>query len=545
MASRFTVLIGFLLIAYSFLIFRLYNLELVKGGYYTARAESETLASEDLSANRGAIYFTDKNGGVLPAAINKNFPIIYAVPKAIEDPDEAANALAPILNMPVQTLRKIFSKPNDSYEMLEKKIDPSLAAQVEDLNIKGVYTDAVAERFYPMGAVASQVLGFVGPNPKDSGESGHYGIEEFYNSTLESVVSGSKNIIQGVDVNLTIDPNIQIEAEKILDDLVAANNATGGSVIVEDPQTGKILAMGSTPDFDPNDYSSSSIADFLSPTVQKVYEPGSVFKVLTMAAGIDAGKITPQTTYTDKGTVTVSGAKITNYDLLTHGAYGPGTTMTNVIEHSINTGAVFAEAQTGNDIFTNYLKKFGLNEKTGVDLPGEVAGNLNELTPKAPQVAFSTASYGQGVAVTPLEIINAIAAIANGGTLMRPYLNAALQPQVIRRVISTSTAEQVTGMMISAVDKAGVASIDGYSMAGKTGSAFIPDLVHGGYTNKLIDSYIGFGPTSNPKFIAMIRIDTLPESAIAALSVVPAFRDLSQYIINYYGIPPDRINGGH
>jgi cell division protein FtsI/penicillin-binding protein 2 len=541
MASRFAILIGLLLAGYSFLIFRLYNLELVKGGYYTARAESETLASEDLSARRSAIYFTDEKGGVLPAAINKDFPIIYAVPKAIEDPQEAANALAPVLNIPVDVLQKIFSKPNDSYEALEKKADSSVVTQVKNLNIKGVYADTAAERFYTMGSIASQVLGFVGPNTTDNGESGHYGIEEFYNSTLEGVVSGTKNIAQGVDVDLTIDPNIQIEAEKILDNLVAANNATGGSVIVEDPQTGRILAMGSTPDFDPNNYGSSSIADFLNSTMQKVYEPGSVFKVLTMAAGIDAGKITPQTTYDDKGSVTISGKKLTNYDFSTHGAYGPGTTMTNVIEHSINTGAVFAEGQTGNDIFTSYLKKFGLDEKTGIDLPGEVAGNLRQLKPKAPQVAFSTASYGQGVAVTPLEILNAIATIANGGTLMRPYLNAALKPHVIRRVISASTAEQVREMMVSAVDKAGVANIDGYSLAGKTGTAFIPDLVHGGYTDKVIDSYIGFGPTSNPKFIALIRIDTLPESAVAALSVVPAFRDLSQYIINYYGIPPDRM----
>ena len=530
MASRFAILIGLLLAAYSFLIFRLYDLELIKGGYYTARAESETLASENLSANRGSIYFTDHDGGLLPAAVDKDFPIIYAVPKAILDSEEAANTLAPILDMPVDALQKIFSKPNDSYELLEKKADPSVAAQVENLNMKGIYTDIASERFYPMGSVSSQVLGFVGPDAADNGESGHYGIEEFYN-----------NVLEGADINLTIDPNIQIEAEKILDDLVAANGATGGSVIVEDPQTGRILAMGSTPDFDPNDYSSSSIADFLNSMVQKVYEPGSVFKVLTMAAGIDAGKITPQTSYDDRGTVVVSGAKITNYDFKTHGAYGPGTTMTNVIEHSINTGAVFAEEKTGNDIFAGYLKKFGLGEKTGVDLPGEVAGNLSELAPKAPQVAFATASYGQGVAVTPLELVNAVAAIANGGTLMRPYLNAALDPQAVRRVVSASTAEQVTGMMVSAVDKAGIANIVGYSLAGKTGSAFIPDLVHGGYTDKLIDSYIGFGPTSNPRFIAMIRIDTLPESAIAALSVVPAFRELSQYIINYYGIPPDRM----
>ena len=541
MASRFTILISILFLAYSFLLFRLYNLELVKGGYYTARAESQALASEDLSTHRGAIYFTDKNANTLPAAINKDFPIIYAVPKEIQDPQEAANTLAPILNISATSLLAIFSKQNDLYESLSQKADSAIAAQVENLGIKGIYTHLSSERFYPMDSLASQSLGFVGPNEKNNGESGHYGIEEFYNTTLEGDISNGKEITGGADVNLTIDPNIQIEVEKILDDLVAKNNATGGTIIVEDPQTGKILAMASAPDFNPNIYASSSMASFLNPSVQKRYEPGSVFKVLTMAAGIDAGKITPETTYNDKGTVTVSGRKLTNYDFSKKGAYGPGTTMTNVIEHSINTGAVFAEEKTGNDIFTSYLKKFGLDEKTGIDLPSELRGNLNQLSPKAPQVAFSTASYGQGVAVTPIELLNAMAAIANGGTLMRPYISTAQNPQVIRRVISTSTADKVTGMMISAVDKAGVASIERYSLAGKTGTAFIPDLVHGGYTNTVIDSYVGFGPTSHPRFIALIKIDTLPESALASLCVVPAFRELSQYIINYYDIPPDRI----
>jgi cell division protein FtsI/penicillin-binding protein 2 len=259
-----------------------------------------------------------------------------------------------------------------------------------------------------------------------------------------------------------------------------------------------------------------------------------------MAAGIDAGKITPDTTYDDLGYVKVDGAKITNYDLTTHGPYGPGTTMTQVIEHSINSGAIFAENQIGNNIFENYMKKFRVNEKTEIDLPGEVAGTLNGLTPNAPQVNFDTVAYGQGVAVTPIELITAVGAIANGGVMMRPYVNAALSPQEVGQIITASTAKQVTQMMVDAVDLADVASISGYSLAGKTGSAFIPDLVHGGYTNQLIDSYIGFGPTSDPRFIALIRLNTLPSTAIAALSVVPAFKELSQYLINYYNIPPDR-----
>jgi cell division protein FtsI/penicillin-binding protein 2 len=310
--------------------------------------------------------------------------------------------------------------------------------------------------------------------------------------------------------------------------------------MVMDPMTGKILAMGSDPNFDPNNYGQFPLSDFLNTDVQGVYEPGSIMKVITMAAGIDSGKITPDTTYDDKGYVNINGAHITNYNLTTEGAYGAGTTMTEVIEHSINSGAIWAENATGNSIFLSYLKKFGLDQKTGIDLPGEVAGNTSQLTPNAPMVDWDTAAYGQGVAVTPVELVSAVAAIANGGTLMRPYINAALQPQEIRRVISTSTAEQVTQMMVDAVDLAQVAEINGYTMAGKTGSAYIPNPAGGGYLNELTDSYIGFGPTSNPKFIAFIRLNTIPVTSLAAETVVPAWNQLAQWIINYYNIPPDR-----
>ena len=229
-----------------------------------------------------------------------------------------------------------------------------------------------------------------------------------------------------------------------------------------------------------------------------------------------------------------------SHNLTTEGAYGSNTTMTEVIEHSINSGAIWAENATGNSIFLSYLKKFGLDQKTGIDLPGEVSGNMSQLTPKAPMVDWDTAAYGQGVAVTPVELVSAISAIANGGVLMRPYINAALQPQEIQRVISTSTAQQVTQMMVDAVDLAQVAEINGYTMAGKTGSAYIPNPAGGGYLNELTDSYIGFGPTSNPKFIAFIRLNTIPVTSLAAETVVPAWNQLAQWIINYYNIPPDR-----
>lgn len=539
MGIRFAIIIGCIFAGYGFLLFHLYQVQMIRGGYYLARAESESVA-DATAANRGVIYFTDSSGDLLPAALNQNFPLIYAVPEDITNPQSVASQLAPILNIPESNLLQTLSNPSSSYANIETKADPAAAATIQNLNLTGIYVDEIPERFYPEGAVASQVLGFVGPNATNGGESGHYGIEGYYNSTLSGIASGT-NFSSGANIDLTIDPNIQIEAEKILDDLVAANGATGGSVIVEDPRTGKILAMGATPDFDPNNYQSSTIADYLNTNVESQYEPGSIMKVLTMAAGIDAGKITPNTTYDDKGYVEVDGAHITNYNLSTHGPYGPNTTMTQVIEGSINTGAIFAENQTGNAIYLSYLKKFRLDQKTGIDLPGEITGDMSQLTSKAPQVDWDTAAYGQGVSVTPIGLVQAVAALANGGVMMRPYLNAALSPEVIGHPVSSSTARQVTQMMVDAVDDAHVANIAGYSLAGKTGSAYIPDLVHGGYLNELTDSYIGFGPASNPQFIAFIRLNTVPVTSLAAESVVPAWKELAQYIINYESIAPDRI----
>jgi cell division protein FtsI/penicillin-binding protein 2 len=537
MAYRFTTIVALLLIAFTYLGFHLYQLQLVKGDYYYAQAESEQSASASNNGNRGAIYFTDHNGNTLPAAIDQPFPLVYAVPTAVKNPAMTAATFAPILGMSATTLKAIFSRPGDQYELLINKADPAVAAKVTELNAPGVYTEFEPERFYPLSTAASQVLGYVGPNANNSGESGHYGLEGYYNGLLEGASSTGG---VGQDLTVTIDPNIQIEAEKILDNLVQTTGASGGDVMVMDPKTGKILAMGGDPSFDPNNYSQFPLTDFLNTDVQGVYEPGSIMKVVTMAAGIDAGKITPNTTYDDKGYVDVNHQHITNYNLTTEGAYGSGTTMTQVIEHSINTGAIWAENATGNDIYLSYLKKFGFNEKTGVDLPGEVAGNVSQLTAKAPQVDWDTAAYGQGVAVTPVELVSAVSAIANGGVLMRPYLNAALQPQEIRQVISPSTASQVTQMMVDAVDLAQVAEINGYSMAGKTGSAYIPNPAGGGYLNELTDSYIGFGPTSDPKFIAFIRLNTIPVTSLAAETVVPAWNQLAQWIINYYNIPPDR-----
>lgn len=543
---RFGIVVAAIFSAYAFLLFHLYQIQLAKGEYYKARAAAQLFVAGALEARRGIIYFEDKNGAQVAAALNKDFPIIYGVPKDIDDEREVAHQIAPLLGQPAEKLVDVLTKENDPYELLDDGVSPEVAQKIEALQIKGVYVGTKTKRVYPFGVSAAHLLGYVGPRSDGPGESGHYGIEGLYNERLAGVpgkISDNNDVTPsrpGEDIAFTIDSNIQIEAERILSALIKNHDARGGGIIVQEPGTGKILAMAGSPSFDPNTYSESAIGNFLNPMVQKVYEPGSVFKVFTMAIGIESGTITPETTYVDYGTLTMNGKTIQNYDLKTKGPYGK-VTMTSVIEHSINTGAVFAQQKIGRDIFRTYLEKFGFNEKTNVGLPGEVTNDIRRLNPKEKDIAFATASYGQGVAVTPLALINGISAIANRGTLMKPLVTADEEPVAVRQVISAHTAQQVAEMMISAIDKAGVAKIGGYTLAGKTGTAFIPDFEKGGYTDKVINTYVGFGPTRDPKFAILIKLDEPAGAPVAALTVVPAFRDLAQFILNYYNIPPDRI----
>jgi cell division protein FtsI (penicillin-binding protein 3)/stage V sporulation protein D (sporulation-specific penicillin-binding protein) len=260
-----------------------------------------------------------------------------------------------------------------------------------------------------------------------------------------------------------------------------------------------------------------------------------------MAAGIDAGIITPSSTYTDYGHVTINGKKITNWDQKT---YGPNITMTQVIERSINTGAVYAQQKIGREIFLKYLKLFGLEVPTGIDLPDEVSGSLKNLERKnAQDIDYATAAYGQGTSVTPIQMINAFSVLANGGLLMRPYMNANSEPYVIRRVVSEDTAKKVVNMILSAATKGGVATIPQFNIAGKTGTAFIPDFVHGGYLpDDYIHTFIGMAPASAPKLVIMIKLEK-PEvdKELAALTVVPAFRELAMFALNYLNIAPDNL----
>ena len=527
MAFRLFTLIAIFGLLFGLLGYGLYRLQIEKSPYYAQRAETQIAATNQLVLRRGQIFFTNRANQQVPAAFNRDYPAVYAVPKDIKDPVKTSAVLAPVISWPEANLATALNNPKSLFKLLVDKISPEVAQAVTDLSLPGIYINNKQYRFYPYNNLASQLLGFVGLNEKNPQPVGLYGVEKKWDVDLSA----------GKNLNLTVDRDLEAESDQILTDLVNKFKAAGGTIIIQEPQTGKILAMVNKPDFNPNDYKNSTIANFINPSVQSVYEPGSVMKPITMAAGIDLGAITPETTYVDKGEVTLNGKTIKNWDLKAHGKI----TMTNVIEDSVNTGVVFVESQIGNANFLTYLKKFGFGDNSGIDLPDEVAGSLRNLEKKAlRQIDFATAAFGQGVAVTPVQLITAFSSLANGGLLMKPYINVADKPQVVRRVISEETSKKVVKMMQSAVEKAHVASIPGYQIAGKTGTAYIPDFKNGGYSNDFVHTYVGFAPVTNPKFVILLKLEK-PQAELAGLTVVPAFHDLAQFVLNYYNVPPDNL----
>lgn len=537
---RHIFILSFFSILYLVLVSKIYDVQFNKNEYYKARAAFQLKASGVFDSARGDIIFTDKNNNTIPAVLNKEYSIIFAVPDEIKLEVEEnggslknyAEKLSSIINIPADEIEKKLIKKDDEYELLDQKVSGEQADKIKELNLKGIYLSSQKLRYYPYNGLASHILGFVSPVKDEDIEKGRYGLEFKFDSLL-----AGKTGEDGENIILTIDRNIQSEAEDILKKLIDNWGAAGGSVIVQEPKSGKILTMASFPNFDPNNYSQFEIKNFLNPATQAIYEPGSVFKLITMAAGIDSGKITPETTYIDTGSVVLNGRKIENWDKKAHGKQ----TMTGVIEQSINTGTVFAERTMGHSVFHSYLEKFGFNEITNISLPEEVSGTFSHLK-KGRDIDYATASFGQGVAITPIKLISAVSAIANGGVLMKPLLLADEKPEVVNRVISENTAKAVSQMMVSAVKKNIVASIPNYKIAGKTGTAFVPNFKIGGYTDDVINSYVGFAPADSPQFVILIKLDKPKGSPLAGQTVVPAFRELAQYILNYYNVAPDDIN---
>jgi cell division protein FtsI/penicillin-binding protein 2 len=316
-----------------------------------------------------------------------------------------------------------------------------------------------------------------------------------------------------------------------------------------EPHTGAILAMCGYPDFDPNKYNEEKdYRIFLNPVTQLPYEPGSVFKPITMAIGLELGLITPETTYQDKGQVKIGSYTLKNFDGKAHGI----NTMTQVLEQSLNTGAIFVAQKIGPQRFYDFVKKFGFGAKTGIELEGEAEGDISSLE-KMKDIYLATASYGQGLTVTPLQLAQAFSVLANGGKLVKPHLvseiikpsqeRIKITPQIIRQVISNKTATTISAMLVSVVEKGHGkrAGVPGYYVAGKTGTAQVVSATGRGYDpSRHIGSFVGFAPIDDPKFVMAIRIDDPKDVMWAESSAAPLFGEISQFLLNYFEVKPTR-----
>ncbi|KKT42341.1 MAG: Peptidoglycan glycosyltransferase [Candidatus Giovannonibacteria bacterium GW2011_GWA2_44_13b] len=535
---------------------RLFFLQAVNYGYYEARAEDQQSFSKILEAKRGNILAHSKTGEEIFLAATQNGFILFLNNKLLQEKGVLYEKLNGITPIDETLFAKTILKENDPYEILKKRITQNEADAIAILKLKGVGLEPESWRYYPGGALASHLLGFVAESA-DGEPEGKYGAEKYYNSDLNGeegtlvadkdakgllIALGSQFVTdakEGENITLTIDPDLQRFTEAEITKVMEKWSAESAGVIIIEPKTGRIKTMAASPSFDPNEYQKEkNLGVFLNPFTEKIFEMGSVFKPLTMTAALDQGVLTPDTTYVDKGEVKIGSATIHNYDYKARGTVN----MTHVLEESLNTGAVFAMQKIGGEKLREYFHNYGLGEKLGIDLPGELRGDLSNLD-SGREVEFATAAFGQGVAVTPLELAMALATLGNGGKLMRPYINDANSPKMIRQVIKPETSTAISKMLVDVVDLAlagGNAKIDGYSIAAKTGTAQIPKKDGKGYSDQYLHTFFGYFPAYDPQYLILMFLEKPRGVQYASHSLTDTFSELVEFMISYYTIPPDR-----
>ncbi len=553
--------------------FRLFGLMIAQHGFFTALASDSHEIYAELTPERGSIYLENADGKLTPLALNRDKFVVFADTRGYEDPKqplEVATALAEFFGYDDERKFQVLDqlqKENDGYEQIEKNVDEDTKKRLEELKLPGIYFSRFRERYYPEGTLAASVIGFVGKTESGSAV-GRYGVEGYWNEliggaggVLEGIRSASGAWIplagrsfdaatDGANVVLTLDRTLEFEICERLKNAVSTYEAQSGSLVIMDPMTGAILVMCSVPDFDPNEYNKvKEISAFNNLSIFEPYEPGSVFKPITMAAALDTGVVKPDDYFYDSGSVEAGCKKpIQNADNRSY----KDQDMSGILEHSINTGVVFVVNKLGKENFRSYVERFGFGTKTGIELDTETAGTIASLSQnKGDKVDCytATASFGQGITVTPMQMVTAFSALANGGKLMKPYIVKRIEyangkvettrPMEIRQVVSKHTADTVAAMMVRVVDysegKRG--QVPGYYIAGKTGTAQIAGP--GGYTAETNHSFIGFGPVDNPKFVTLIRLEK-PQRSYANITAAPLFADITSYLLSYYHVPPER-----
>ncbi|MFO7152636.1 MAG: stage V sporulation protein D [Bacillota bacterium] len=532
---------------------RVFYIQFVRGDELRSKAIEQWTRDSPVEPKRGTIYDRNMN----PLAISASAKSVMASPPDIEDVERTAALLSPILNIDEETLVKTLKEAKEKKKgsiFIKRKISDEEAEAVRKLNLKGIYFTDESKRFYPEKNLASHVLGFTGIDSQ-----GLDGVELIYDKYLKGVpgrIVSEKDALsrelpfglekyippeEGLNLVLTIDKVIQHIAERELEKALAENEAKKGTIIVMDPKTGEILALANKPDYDPNNYKEYSSQIWRNSAVSDTYEPGSTFKIVTAAAALEEGVVSPNDSFYDPGYVVVAGVRIGCWRAGGHGSQ----TFAQVIQNSCNPGFVEVATEMGKEKFIKYIKGFGFGETTGIDLPGEAKGIFNP--DKVGPVELATISFGQGISVTPIQMITAVATVANDGKMMAPHLAKALvddegnviqefKPRLVRQVISEDTARELKSLLESVVENGtgGRAKIEGYKVAGKTGTA--EKYADGKY----VASFVGFAPADDPQFVVLVIIDE-PSAGIyyGGQIAAPVFQKVMADILKYKGVKPE------
>jgi cell division protein FtsI (penicillin-binding protein 3) len=529
---------------------RLADLQLLHYSDYLARAERQQQRIVEISPKRADIL--DRNQQEL--AMSTSLDSCFAVPAEITDTDLAASMLAPIVDLPVDEIATKLSSSR-SFVWIARKLSPATVTRIRQLNIRGIYFQKENQRFYPKRDLAAAVLGYVNIDEKGLGGIEYQLDDRIRGKAARMLIltdahnrwyeSADKAPEAGWSAILTIDENIQFIAEKELAAAIEQTHAKAGTVIVQDPSNGEILAMASWPKFNPNAPAESSAEARMNRAVGALYEPGSVFKIVTLSAAIDQGITSPgEVVDCQMGAIYIAGHRIRD-----HKAYGL-LTVSQILAHSSDVGAIKIGLRLGAPKFYEYIRAYGFGQPTGIDLPGENRGLLRRVENWTP-VSVGAISMGQEVGVTPLQMINAVSAIANGGLLYRPHIILALrkgddtqqEPQPLpRRIVRETTAATMRAMLKGVVlNGTGTkAQLDGYTSAGKTGTAQKIDPATGRYSaTQLIASFVGFAPVNNPAVTILVQLDSPVGLHEGGSVAAPVFKRIAEQVLPYLGVPHD------
>lgn len=557
------ILLGVIIFA-GILSAKLFYVQIVHGNFYSNAADRQYVTPSTDIYERGTIYFSRKDGELVSAATQISGFKMAIVAGKIPDVEEAYEKISKIKTIDHDDFIKRAENKSDPYEEIIGRLSKEEADAISQLKIPGVSIFKEKWRFYPGGSLASHALGFVGYKGDELG--GRYGLERQYDLLLKRDVDNPyvnffaevfSNIEETIfensepegDLVTTIEPQVQSFLEKKMGEVKGRYSVDSIGGIIMNPEDGSIYALASLPDFDPNKFSQvKDVSVFSNPLVENVLEFGSVVKPLVMAGALHAGVVTADTKYNDKGSVIVEKKEIFNFDKK---ARGEGTTMQDVLNQSLNTGMVFVEQKLGKVKLREYLLSYGIKEKTGIDLPNETASLIGGILKSPREIEYANAAFGQGIALTPVELIRALASLSNGGNLVVPHVvkeinyNSGLKKEMSYPITPTNitpeTSEEITRMLVAVMDKGLKKGLEHFSVAAKTGTAQVADNVSGGYyEDRHTHSFVGYFPAYDPKFIVLLYAVNPKGVQYAATTWTDPFLEITKFLLNYYNIPPDR-----